>query len=168
MLKKLASLQLSRDIQKTCRELAALNNLERQFERREVVQLDDERIKHIGAAAVALWHELWSALEPLVPVLGNGFKGAERSLLHFRSVTKHDDEWQDVLVNGRWLKPAFLHIVLDGHTKVHVGRVSEVFRLGDVFAMDMNKMHWVSSHSLCATACLTYPKRDLLKIFKDA
>lgn len=158
MLKKLGSVKIPSSVRSQVLKLARLSNYRKHIAAWDVHQLDTHRIKNTGAIGVQYWESIWSHLQPLLPVFGTSFRGQEHSLLYFRSVEEHTDEWPNLLLGGRRYRPVFFHIVLAGRAVVKTGKSSLAIETGDVFVIDMNKPHEVTSGSLCATACLTYPK----------
>lgn len=84
----------------------------------------------------------------------------EDSLLAYRSVEPHDDDWRRVRVLGKDYAPAFLHVVLQGSFELRVGTVRATFRRGDVFYLNPNVTHEVRAKRLCMSYCFTRPSLD--------
>lgn len=104
-------------------------------------------------------------LDALRPQTG-GLLSQEPCILLFRDVDEHADEWASVYRGYRRYVGAFLHIVLKGTATVAwrtSGRrpQSAQVRPGDVFALDVSKLHSVTSRTACVTACFVVPRVDI-------
>lgn len=91
--------------------------------------------------------------------------GGEASVLEYRSVGEHDDDWSTVLDSRKnWVAPGFLHVVLSGSCVVRCGRVKRAFKRGDVFLLNPNARHEVPSKTLCMTYTVVVPAHEMLKL----
>ena len=77
------------------------------------------------------------------------------SVLGFKDVGEHVDWWPSVKVRGSWYRSFFLHWVLTGKFDLKVGKETETFKKGDVFAMNPNVKHFVKTPLTCVTMCKT-------------
>lgn len=90
----------------------------------------------------------------------------EGSLLAFKKVDPHDDDWNPVRSGYRYVAPGFLHVVLSGSCDLVVCSKRDSFKRGDVFLMNPNVTHEVTSKTLCMTYCWTVPLHQTLKKLK--
>lgn len=111
---------------------------------------------------------------------GNGF---EDSLLLFRNVHEHEDDWPDLRYLGKNRSPGFLHIVLNGSFTLVSGRTKIDLEVGDVFLLNPNKTHSVINSKVNKTRnkyhtnvtftrtvplmCYNKSIPEILKILKD-
>ena len=82
---------------------------------------------------------------------------SQESLLIYRKVGAHSDEWDDVRYKKRFVAPAFLHVVLSGRCDIRAGQKALSVKRGDVFLLNPNVQHEVVSSTLCMTYCLDVP-----------
>ena len=87
----------------------------------------------------------------------------EGSLLAFKKVEPHDDDWGSVRSGSKYVAPGFIHVVLSGSCDLVVGNKRDSFKRGDVFLMNPNVTHEVTSKTLCMTYCWTVPLHQTLK-----
>lgn len=88
----------------------------------------------------------------------------EVSVLVFKDVELHHDDWQDQYFNGRPYAPIFFHTVLSGGGKLRVGKNEYEIKRGDVFGMNPNVKHaFKSNGGLCITACITGCRKHIKK-----
>jgi hypothetical protein len=85
-------------------------------------------------------------------------------ILIYRKVPEHKDDWEKVFYKNHRVAPAFLHVVLKGRCDIRVGKNKASFKRGDVFLMDPNVLHEVTSSSLCVTYVSAMPMAATLKI----
>lgn len=99
-------------------------------------------------------------------VLGRRYPSElEVSILAYKAVEEHDDDWGKVHdTRGKLVAPAFLHVVLSGTCTLRVGTVSMVMCRGDVFLMNPNIKHEVTSKSLCMTYVIVVPSAETLRL----
>ena len=92
-------------------------------------------------------------------------RGLEISVLAYKSVEEHDDDWGKVQdTRGKLVDPAFLHVVLSGRCTLRVSTVSMDMCRGDVFLMNPNIKHEVTSKSLCMTYAIVVPAAETLRL----
>lgn len=92
-------------------------------------------------------------------------RGLEVCVLAYKAVGEHDDDWDKVQdTRGKWVAPAFLHVVLSGRCTLRVGAVSMDMCRGDVFLMNPNIKHEVTSKSLCMTYTIVVPAAETLRL----
>ncbi len=84
--------------------------------------------------------------------------------LAFRDVVKHNDDWEQVRYKKRDVAPAFWHVVLKGRATIKMGRKKLDVKKGDVFVMNPNIDHEVTSSSFCTTLVTTVPKLLYTKV----
>ena len=105
--------------------------------------------------------ELSSRLEKHVGI--KTYEYDESSLLAYRRVSEHSDDWNLVRHNNRMVSPGFVHVVLSGSCDLRVGKSHQTFKRGDVFIMNPNVPHEVTSRTLCMTYCWTVPLYESIK-----
>jgi hypothetical protein len=85
----------------------------------------------------------------------------EAALLFFRSVSEHNDDWEDYWIRGKGNHhPYFLHVLLKGGGTLRVGTKKEVVQRGDVFLLNPNVNH-AYTHTIgevCTSYCLVVAK----------
>ena len=84
-------------------------------------------------------------------------------ILIYRKVPEHKDDWEKVRYKNHMVAPAFLHVVLKGRCEIRVGKKKASFKRGDVFLMDPNVLHEVTSSSLCVTYVSAVPMAATIK-----
>ena len=84
-------------------------------------------------------------------------------ILIYRKVPEHKDDWDKVFYKNHRVAPAFLHVVLKGRCDIRVGKTRASFKRGDVFLMNPNVLHEVTSRSLCVTYVSAVPMAATLK-----
>jgi hypothetical protein len=84
-------------------------------------------------------------------------------ILIYRKVPEHKDDWEKVRYKNHMVAPAFLHVVLKGRCDIRVGKKKASFKRGDVFLMDPNVLHEVTSSSLCVTYVSAVPMAATIK-----
>ena len=84
---------------------------------------------------------------------------SQESLLIYKKVGEHVDDldWGKTEYKNRRVSTAFMHVVLHGSCEIKSG--SKILRVkkGDVFLLNPNAMHEVTSSTLCMTYCLDVP-----------
>lgn len=105
---------------------------------------------------------MWCLLSSL---LGDGMpSGVEASVLEYRQVGEHDDDWSTVLDSrNNWVEPGFLHLVLSGSCVVRCGKTERAFKRGDVFLLNPNVPHEVPSKTRCMTYTVVVPAHEVLR-----
>lgn len=88
----------------------------------------------------------------------------DSSVLGYRNVDTHDDDWGEVRFNRRWVAPGFLHVVIAGSATVTVGKKSVRVKRGDVFLMNPNVPHSVKARRKCVSVCYTVPLAQCFKV----
>lgn len=92
-------------------------------------------------------------------------RGLEVCVLAYKAVEEHDDDWDKVQdTRGKWVSPAFLHVVLSGTCTLRVGKVSMDMCRGDVFLMNPNIRHEVASKTLCMSYTVVVPAAETLRL----
>jgi hypothetical protein len=84
-------------------------------------------------------------------------------ILIYRKVPEHKDDWEKVFYKNNRVAPAFLHVVIKGRCDIRVGKTRASFKRGDVFLMNPNVLHEVTSSSLCVTYVSAVPMAETLK-----
>lgn len=84
-------------------------------------------------------------------------------ILIYRKVPEHKDDWGKVFYKNHRVAPAFLHVVIKGRCDIRVGKTRASFKRGDVFLMDPNVLHEVTSSSLCVTYVSAVPMKATIK-----
>lgn len=110
------------------------------------------------AGRLEMWNLLSGSFGNRVP------QGVDASVLEYRSVGQHNDDWSTVLdAQKRWVAPGFLHVVLSGSCVVRCGGVTHAFKRGDVFLLNPNVAHEVTSKTLCMTYTVVVPAYEMLQ-----
>lgn len=107
--------------------------------------------------------DMWSLLSG---AFGDGMPpGVDASVLEYRQVGQHDDDWNTVLDSRKkWVAPGFLHLVLSGSCVVRCGGVEQAFKRGDVFLLNPNVPHEVPSKTRCMTYTVVVPAHEVLRL----
>lgn len=96
--------------------------------------------------------------ELLAPLVGlRPAELTEQSILAFKAVETHQDDWDDIRCGRNLVKPGFLQVVLQGSFDLLVGSRQMTFKKGDVFLLNPNVKHCVPSKKFAITACFTVP-----------
>ena len=82
---------------------------------------------------------------------------SQESLLIYRKVGRHSDDWPKTRYKKKWVATAFLHVVLSGRCDIKAGNKTLSVKRGDVFLLNPNTQHEVTSSTLCMTYCLDVP-----------
>lgn len=82
---------------------------------------------------------------------------SQESLLIYKKVGEHIDDWGKTKYKNRLVSTAFLHVVLHGSCEIKSGSKMLMVKKGDVFLLNPNAMHEVTSSTLCMTYCLDVP-----------
>ena len=83
----------------------------------------------------------------------------EDSVLWYRAVRRHTDDWLSQRFEGmpRSCAVAFLHVCIQGTTRLRVSNETLTLSRGDVFLLNPNTYHEVLSSTLCCTLCYVVP-----------
>ena len=92
-------------------------------------------------------------------------KSSDTGYLAFRQVDRHKDDWPHVRFNENGPRKAagFLHVCIGGHATIKSGKKVLTVKRGDVFSLNPNAWHSVTSETLCVTICFTTPRAELTK-----
>ena len=82
---------------------------------------------------------------------------SQESLLIYRKVGRRSDDWPKTRYKKKWVATAFLHVVLSGRCDINAGNKTLSVKRGDVFLLNPNTQHEVTSSTLCMTYCLDVP-----------
>jgi hypothetical protein len=81
----------------------------------------------------------------------------EAALLFFRSVSDHNDNWEDYWIQGKgYYAPYFLHVLLTGGGTLTTGSKKKTVQRGDVFLLNPNVNH-AYTHTIgdvCTSYCM--------------
>jgi hypothetical protein len=148
MLKKIGTMKISRKTSSLVNAWIKADDVERKIATngRDVQEIDDERLQFIGLGGLPK--------EISLPEYNKG----DAMFLAFRSVEKHNDDWQLTRYKRRDVPPAFWHVVLKGRATIHTWSSKIKVKKGDIFVMDPNIDHEVTSSSFCTTLVTTVPK----------
>ena len=108
-------------------------------------------------------NEMWGLLSD---AFGAGVPlGVEGSVLAYKEVGEHNDDWHTVQdARKNWVAPGFLHVVLSGSCVLRCGGVTRSFKRGDVFLLNPNVAHEVTSKTLCVTYTVVVPAHEALRL----
>lgn len=105
---------------------------------------------------LALRHKLAKVFKINVPV------GEPASVLSYRSVEIHNDDWDSLQdARKRLVAPGFLHVVLSGQCVVRSGTKIGHYSRGDVFLLNPNVLHEVPSKTHCMTYTEVVPAHEV-------
>lgn len=154
MLKKIGTMKIPRKTSALVNAWIKADDVERKIATngRDVQEIDDERLQFIGLGALPK--------EIPLPEYNKG----DAMFLAFRSVEKHNDDWQLTRYKRRDVFPALWHVVLKGRATIKMGRKKLEVKKGDIFVMDPNIDHEVTSSSFCTTLVTTVPKLLYTKV----
>ena len=154
MLKKIGTMKIPRKTSALVNNWVVPEDVERRIATngRDVHESDDLDLQALGLGGLPK--------EIPFPEHHNGAP----QLLAFRTVEKHEDGWGRMQYNGRLVAPAFWHVVLKGRATIKMGRKKLDVKKGDVFVMNPNIDHEVTSSSFCTTLVTTVPKLLYTKV----